>query len=160
MGVLLMVVASFYGYFTFCDYLTKWYGSVKINVELIDKLFAEFNWMFIFANYIGIIIPIIIIGIPQFRTIRNITIGAVIAVAALWVNRYIIVVPTLETPFLPIQDSRADWLNYSPTWVEWSLTAAGIAIFIIMFKLASKFLPIISMSEMSGVDDRELKILE
>ncbi|MCK4855340.1 MAG: hypothetical protein KAT31_13775, partial [Bacteroidales bacterium] len=138
----------------------KWYGSVKINVELIDKLFAEFNWMFIFANYIGIIIPIIIIGIPQFRSIRNITIGAVIAVAALWVNRYIIVVPTLETPFLPIQDSRADWLSYSPTWVEWSLTAAGIAIFIIMFKLASKFLPIISMSEMSGVDDRELKILE
>ena len=116
--------------------------------------------MFIFANYIGIIIPIVIIGIPQFRTIRNISIGAVIAVVALWVNRYIIVVPTLETPFLPIQDSRADWLSYSPTWVEWSLTAAGIAIFIIMFKLASKFLPIISLSEMSGVDDRELKILE
>ncbi len=160
MGVLLMVVASFYGYFTFCDYLTKWYGSVKINAQLIDKLFAEFNWMFIFANYIGIIIPIVIIGIPQFRTIRNITIGAVIAVVALWVNRYIIVVPTLETPFLPIQDSRADWLSYSPTWVEWSLTAAGVAIFIIMFKLASKFLPIISISEMKEEDHRELKILE
>jgi Ni/Fe-hydrogenase subunit HybB-like protein len=160
MGVLLMVVASFYGYFTFCDYLTKWYGSVKINAELIDKLFTEFNWMFIFANYVGIIIPIVIIGIPQFRTIRNITIGAVIAVVALWVNRYIIVVPTLETPFLPIQDSRPDWLTYSPTWVEWSLTAAGVAIFIIMFKLVSKFLPIISFSEMTGVDHRELRILE
>ena len=36
MGVLLMVIAAFYGYFTFCDYLTKWYGSVKINAELID----------------------------------------------------------------------------------------------------------------------------
>jgi Ni/Fe-hydrogenase subunit HybB-like protein len=160
MGVLLMVVAAFYGYFTFCDYLTKWYGSVKINAELIDKLFTEFNWMFIFANYVGILLPMIIIAIPRFRTIRNITIGAVIAVVALWVNRYIIVIPTLETPFLPIQDSRTDWIYYSPTWVEWSLTAAGVAIFIIMFKLVSKFLPIISMSEMSGVDDRQLKILE
>jgi molybdopterin-containing oxidoreductase family membrane subunit len=160
MGVLLMVIAAFYGYFTFCDYLTKWYGSVKINAELIDKLFAEFNLMFIFANYVGIIIPMIIIGIPRFRTIPNITIGAVIAVVALWVNRYIIVIPTLETPYLPIQDSREAWLNYSPTWVEWSLMAAGIAIFIIMFKLASKFLPIISFSEMSHADYREIKILE
>jgi len=160
MGVLLLIVAAFYGYFTFCDYLTKWYGSVKINAELINKLFSEFNWMFIFANYIGIIIPIVIVGIPQFRTIRNITIGAVIAVVALWVNRYIIVIPTLETPFLPIQDSRVDWLNYAPTWVEWPLTAAGIAIFIILFKLVSKFLPIISFSEMSHADYRQLKILE
>ena len=45
------------------------------------------------------------------------------------------VVPTLETPFLPIQDSREAWLNYSPTWVEWSLTAAGVAVFIIFFKI-------------------------
>lgn len=160
MGMLLLVVAAFYGYFTFCDYLTKWYGSTKINAELINKLFAEFNWMFIFANYIGIIIPIIIVGIPRFRTIRNITIGAVIAVVALWVNRYIIIVPTLETPFLPIQDSRADWVNYSSTWVEWSLIAAGVAVFILLFKLAAKFLPIISISEMIQKDHKTLKILE
>lgn len=160
MGVLLLVVAAFYGYFTFCDYLTKWYGSVKINAELIDKLFSEFNWMFVFANYIGIIIPIVIVGLPRFRTIRNITLAAVIAVVALWVNRYIIVVPTLETPFLPIQDSRQAWLNYTPTWVEWSLTAAGIAVFILLFKLAAKFLPIVSISEMSMKDHRVLRILE
>ena len=160
MGMLLLIVAAFYGYFTFCDYMTKWYGSVKINAELIDKLFAEFNLMFVFANYIGIIIPIIIVGLPRFRTIRNITMAAVIAVVALWVNRYIIVVPTLETPFMPIQDSREAWLTYSPTWVEWSLTAAGVAVFILLFKLASKFLPIVSISEMSGPDHRTLRILE
>jgi molybdopterin-containing oxidoreductase family membrane subunit len=160
MGVLLLVVAAFYGYFTFCDYLTKWYGSVKINAELIDKLFSEFNWMFIFANYIGIIIPIAIVGIPHLRTIRNITIAAVIAVVALWINRYIIVIPTLETPFLPIQDSREAWINYSPTWVEWSLTFAGVAIFAILFKLAAKFLPIISISEMTEPDHRQLRILD
>ncbi|MCK5642379.1 MAG: polysulfide reductase, partial [Gammaproteobacteria bacterium] len=107
-----------------------------------------------------ILIPIIIVGFPRLRTPRNITIAAVIAVVALWINRYIIVVPTLETPFLPIQDSREAWLNYSATWVEWSLLAAGVAIFILLFKLASKFLPIISISEMTGEDDRAMKILE
>jgi Ni/Fe-hydrogenase subunit HybB-like protein len=102
-GVLLTVIAAFYGYFTFSDYLTKWYGSIKMDSILIDKLFSDYYSLFIFANYIGILLPCIIIAFPRFRTIPNITVAAIIAITALWVNRYIIVIPTLETPFLPFR---------------------------------------------------------
>jgi len=155
-GVLLTIIAAFYGYFTFSDYLTKWYGSIKMDSILIDKLFSEYYSLFIFANYIGILIPGIIIALPRFRTIPNITIAAVIAVLALWVNRYIIVIPTLETPFLPIQDVRDAWIKYSPTWIEWSLTLAGVSIFIMLFMLISKIAPIISISEMQEEDKEEI----
>ncbi len=155
-GVLLTIIAAFYGYFTFSDYLTKWYGSIKMDSILIDKLFSEYYSLFIFANYIGILIPGIIIALPRFRTIPNITIASVIAVLALWVNRYIIVIPTLETPFLPIQDTRVDWINYSPTWIEWSLTFAGVSIFVMLFMLISKIVPIISISEMQEKDKEEI----
>jgi Ni/Fe-hydrogenase subunit HybB-like protein len=155
-GVLLVVIAAFYGYFTFSDYLTKWYGSIKMDSLLIDKLFSEYYSLFIFANYIGILLPGIIIAIPRFRSIRNITIAAVIALLALWVNRYIIVIPTLETPFLPIQDTRMAWLKYSPTWVEWALTFAGVAVFAMLFMLVSKIAPIISISEMQEKDKNEI----
>jgi len=155
-GVLLVVIAAFYGYFTFSDYLTKWYGSIKMDSILIDKLFSEYYSLFIFANYIGILLPGIIIAIPKFRSIPNITVAAMIALVALWVNRYIIVIPTLETPFLPIQDTRIAWLKYSPTWVEWALTAAGIAVFAMLFMLISKIAPIISISEMQEKDKDEI----
>lgn len=155
-GVLLTVIAAFYGYFTFSDYLTKWYGSIKMDSILIDKLFSQYYSLFIFANYIGILLPGIIIAFPKFRTIPNITIAAIIAVLALWVNRYIIVIPTLETPFLPIQDIRPDWIKYSPTWIEWSLTMAGVSIFGMLFMLISKIAPIISISEMQEKDKFEL----
>ncbi len=155
-GVLLTIIAAFYGYFTFSDYLTKWYGSIKMDSILIDKLFSEYYSLFIFANYIGILLPGIIIAFPKFRTIPNITIAAIIAVLALWVNRYIIVIPTLETPFLPIQDTRADWIKYSPTWIEWCLTFAGVSIFGMLFMLISKIAPIISISEMQEKDKDEL----
>jgi Ni/Fe-hydrogenase subunit HybB-like protein len=148
-GVLLTVIAAFYGYFTFSDYLTKWYGSVKMDSILIDKLFSQYFILFIFANYIGILLPGIIIALPRFRTIPNITVAALIALLALWVNRYIIVIPTLETPFLPIEDTRAAWL-------EWSLTFAGIAVFVMLFMLISKIAPIISISEMQEKDKVEL----
>ncbi|TFH38356.1 MAG: hypothetical protein E4G95_03765 [Bacteroidia bacterium] len=155
-GVLLLIMAAFYGYFTFSDYLTKWYGSVKMDKVLIDKLFQDYYFLFIFANYVGILLPLIIVGFPRFRTIRNITIAAVIALLGLWVNRYLIVVPTLETPFLPIQDSRMDFLKYSPTWVEWALTAAGVSVYGMLFMLASKIAPIISISEMSETSEGEI----
>ena len=160
-GMLLLIVSAFYGYFTFSDYLTKWYGSVKMDSILIDKLFTDFFGLFIYANYVGILIPIIIVGIKKLRTITNITIAAVISVTALWVNRYIIVIPTLETPFLPIQDTRPEWTYYSPTWIEWALTFAGIAVFCMLFMLASKFVPIISVSEMTEEpESEEERILE
>jgi molybdopterin-containing oxidoreductase family membrane subunit len=159
LGIVLFVIAAFFGYFTFSDYLTKWYGSVKMDKILIDKLFTEFRTYFIFANYIGILTPIIIIAIPRLRTINNITIASVIALLALWVNRYIIIIPTLETPFLPIQDTRHDWLFYSPTWVEWSLTAAGVAVFGMLFMIISKLAPIISISELEEAEEKNnLKI--
>ena len=109
--------------------------------------------MFIFANYIGTIIPIFVIGLKKFRTINNIFFSAIIVVLALWVNRYLIIIPTLETPYLPIQDYRPDWIHYSPTWVEWSLTAAGVAVFSMLLMLFSKFIPIISISEMSEPEE-------
>ena len=155
-GVLLTVIAAFYGYFTFSDYLTKWYGSIKMDSILIDKLFNEYYLLFIFANYIGILLPAIIIAFPKFRTIPNITVASVIAVLALWVNRYIIVIPTLETPFLPVQDTRAEWIKYSPTWIEWSLTLAGVSVFVMLFMLISKIAPIVSISEMQEQEAEEI----
>ncbi len=154
-GIFMLIIAIFYGYFTFADYLTKWYGSVKMDGLLIDKLFTDFYWLFIFANYIGILAPIIVVGLPKFRTINNITIAAVIAVLGLWVNRYLIIVPTLETPYFPIQDIRPDWVHYHATWVEYSLTMAGISVFVMLFMVASKFVPIISVSEMAEEDISE-----
>jgi Ni/Fe-hydrogenase subunit HybB-like protein len=148
-GMILMVISAFYGYFTFSDYLTKWYGSVKMDKLLIDKLFTNYYWLFIFSNYFCVLFPMIIMGFKRFRKISLITLSAVVAVVGLWFNRYLIVVPTLETPYLPIQETRLDWLHYSPTWVEFSLTLAGFATMALLFMLAAKFVPIVSISELT-----------
>ncbi|MEI6455186.1 MAG: NrfD/PsrC family molybdoenzyme membrane anchor subunit [bacterium] len=154
-GVIMLVLAAFFGYFTFSDYLTKWYGSEKNDELLIQLLFNKFYWPFIISNYIGVLLPLLVVGIPKLRTITNITLTAVVVVIALWLNRYLIVVPTLESPYLPIQDSRPEWFDYGATWVEWSLTAAGVALFALLFTLASKFIPVIQVSELQEESKQE-----
>ena len=147
-GVIMLVLAAFFGYFTFSEYLTKWYGSEKNDEALIKTLFDNYYLLFILSNYVGVLVPLIVVGFRKLRTINNITIAAVIVIIALWLNRYLIVVPTLETPYLPIQDSRPDWIHYSATWVEWSLTAGGVALFCLLFTLASKIIPIVQVSDL------------
>jgi hypothetical protein len=71
-------------------------------------------------------------------------------VIALWVKRYLIIVPTLETPALPMQDTRIEYVKYSATWPEWALTFAGIASFLLFFTLVSKFVTVVPVS---GLED-------
>lgn len=151
-GIVLLVMALLFGYFTFSEYFPKWFSHKTKDVELLNLLFSDYFWEFIFANYIGVLVPIIILFFKKFRTIKSITFAAVIAVLGLWLNRFLIVVPTLETPYLPIQDTRPEYLMYSATWVEWSLTFTGIAAFCLFFTLIIKFVPIIPMS---GIIDYE-----
>lgn len=158
-GYIIVALAAGYGYFTFSEYLTDWYTSEKWNAEVIHKLMDinQYGWMFYFANFAGILLPIILIGIPKFRSINTITFSSALLVIAMWFKRYLIIVPTLETPLLPMQDTRPEYIHYTATWVEWSLTLAGIAMFMILFKLASKFVPIIPVWETSELIEKEKK---
>ena len=151
-GIILLVISLLFGYFTFSEYFAKWFSHKIHDINLLNTLFSRYFWEFIFANYFGVLIPIIILFFKKFRTINAITFAAVVAVLGLWLNRYLIVVPTLETPFLPIQDTRSEFIHYSSTWVEWSLSFAGIAAFILFFILLMKLVPIIPMS---GIIDYE-----
>ena len=145
-GIILMIISLLFGYFTFSDYFAKWFSHKINDINLLDTLFSKYFWQFIFANYIGVLVPIFIIFFRKLRSIGSITFAAVVAVLGIWLNRYLIVVPTLETPFVPIQDTRPEYIQYTATWIEWSLSFAGIAAFILFFILLIRFVPIIPMS--------------
>ncbi|MEI6682771.1 MAG: NrfD/PsrC family molybdoenzyme membrane anchor subunit [Bacteroidota bacterium] len=145
LGIIMIILGALYGYFTFSEYLTSWYGSIKWDMEVLFRLFSPSEYLleFIFAVFVGVLLPIIIVTVPRFRNINSIAFAAFIAVFALWVKRYLIIIPTLESPLLPIHDLRPEYVHYSATWVEWGLTCAGVAMFILLFYLFSKFVPII-----------------
>ena len=156
-GIVLLVMSLLFGYFTFSEYFQRWFSHKVHDMNLLDTLFDEYFLEFVLANYIGVLVPAFILFFKRFRTIKSITFAAVIAVLGLWLNRYLIVVPTLETPYLPIQDTRPEFLHYTATWVEWALTLAGIAGFCLMFTLILRFVPAIPISEMEEWKEKKVK---
>lgn len=156
-GVLLIILGVLFGYFTFSQYFPMWFSSKINDIDLLNKLFSLYFWQFIGANYIGVLVPILIILFKKLRTINFITFGGVVAVLALWLNRYFIVVPTLETPYIPIQDTRQAYLFYYATWVEWALTLAGFATFCLLFTLILKLVPVVHISDIINFERKKKK---
>lgn len=148
LGYGLLVLGAGYGYFTFSEYFTDWFGSAKWDNEVINKLFSmkAYGGWTLFANAAGILLPILIVAIPATRKPGYISLAAFVMVIALWVKRYLIIVPTLETPALPMQDTRMEFVKYSATWPEWALTFAGIATFLLFFTIMSKFVTVVPVT--------------
>ncbi|HEU5298481.1 MAG TPA: NrfD/PsrC family molybdoenzyme membrane anchor subunit [bacterium] len=87
--------------------------------------------------------------LPVFRKhpIASAVVASLLINVGAWVKRFVIIVPTLQYPFLPIQRAPAGWAFYHPSWVEWSITAAAVAGFILIYILFSKLFPIVSIWE-------------
>jgi molybdopterin-containing oxidoreductase family membrane subunit len=66
----------------------------------------------------------------------------------MWLERFTIVLPTLVNPRLPIERG-----SYTPTWVEFAITAACFAAFILLYILFVKLFPIISIWEIKEGKD-------
>ena len=149
-GYVLMIVALLFGYLTLSEYFARWYSNKAQDIRLLTDLFDRYFWLFIFANYVTVLLPVTVILFKKLRTITMITVTAVIAIVGVWINRYLIVVPSLENPYIPIQDSRIEFVYYSATWVEWILIIAGVAGFCLLFTLATKFVPVVPVHELLG----------
>ena len=149
MGYIMLFIVAIYGYFVFSQFVTNWYVSGKWDTRVMAKKmdFSEYGWWYLISNFFAIILPIIVVSIKKFRTIKNIVIASALMVVAMWIHRYLIVVPTLETPLLPIQDTRPEYIHYSATWIEWVLTLAGVATFLLFFTVMTKLITVLPLVE-------------
>ncbi len=150
LGFGLVLLSLFYGYFYFSDYITDWYNMSNTYKLLWAKLtdLSQYGGLLIIGLLLSTIAPIIIIGLPWFRSINSIAITSLFVLVGLWIMRYLMIVPVLETPFIPVQEIDPAVVHYSATWIEWSLTAAGVAAFILLFIFAAKISPIVPVSEL------------
>ncbi len=132
-------------YFTLSEYITVGYGGELTDAAWLNALFfGQYATLFWSMFLIGFILPAIIIAFPRKRTILWIIIAAVFADIGMWIERYLIIVPTLSTP-----EISGPWGAYTPTWVEVTITVGALAGFILLYTLFSKVFPIVSSWELA-----------
>ncbi len=147
LGYLLLTLDVALVYFTISEYLTVGYAGGVLETAWLESLFfGQYSTLFWSMFIAGFIIPAFIIGIPKTRTVLWIVIAAVLADIGMYIERYLIVIPTLATPEIPHLGHVG---TYSPTWVELAITAGAFAGFVLLYTLFSKFFPIVSSWELA-----------
>jgi hypothetical protein len=94
----------------------------------------------VFCNFV---IPFPILAIKKLRTITGCVIASSTIIAGMWLERFLIVVPSLATKHLPYT-----WSHYRPQPVEIMITIATFAAMVLLYTLFSKVVPIISIWEL------------
>ena len=148
LGLLLLVFTLLWFYFTFTEYLVAGYGGDSFELAVFwSKLTGKYAPLFWTMVTLCLVIPLPILIFK--RTIPGLLVSSISIVIGMWLERFLIIIPSFCQPRLPYLRGA-----YMPSWVEWSMTAGLFAGFSLAFVLFSKFFPVISVWE-TEKEDRE-----
>lgn len=140
---LMLVMAIFWFYLTFSEYLTGFFGSEPAELDvMMFKLTGPYAvpfWLMIFFNFV---LPVALLSRERTRTIPVILIVSIGICIGMWIERLIIVVPSLTIPYVDYP-----YHPYWPSLTEISLFAAALSAFCLGFMIFARFFPLISVWE-------------
>jgi len=148
MGKVLALVSLVYLYFNINEFIVPGYKMKEGDAYHLHQLFTGKDaFLFWFVQLGCLIIPILLMLFRRFRKPIPITVISVAVFLGAWLKRYIIVVPTQEHPFLPIQHVPHNFMVYTPTLTEILITLAPFIMVLIIITLITKFFPVVPLCE-------------
>jgi len=162
MGKLLVLLSLVYLYFNINEYLGPAFKMVGVEGEHITELFVgKYAPMYWFVQLGGLILPIILLTFKNLRKPIPIAIISIFVILGAWFKRFLIVIPSLQHPYLPIQGVDESYLHYNPTWEEWAITLSSFAWLLLIITVLIKLFPIIPVQKAENISKKAVeKILQ
>ncbi|MFC2150599.1 NrfD/PsrC family molybdoenzyme membrane anchor subunit [Calditrichota bacterium] len=147
MAKIMMLTGMMVGYAYGMEMFIAWYsGNAYEQFAFIRRAFGPYAWAYWIMVSCNVLTP----QLMWFKKVRTnivaLFILSIIANIGMWFERFVIVVTTLTADFLP-----SSWDYYSPTWVDVLTFVGSFGLFLTMFLIFLRFLPMIAMSEVKGV---------
>jgi len=134
-----------YGYMT--EAFMAWYsGNEFEQFMILNRMTGPYAWSY----WMLILCNVITTQFLWFQRVRR-SIGALFAISivvnvGMWLERFVIVVTSLSRDFLP-----SSWGMYTPTEYDWSMYLGTMGLFLTLFFLFIRYLPMISIFEMRTI---------
>ena len=147
MAKIILAVGLMVAYAYAMEFFTSWYSG-NPNEAFMSRTralgpYAWAYWIMIACNVVA----------PQFFWIRrvrqNVWLTFLVAMAVnvgMWFERFVIVISSLAQDFLP-----SSWGYYKPTWVDLLTLAGSFGLFLTLFLLFCRYLPMVAMAEVKTV---------
>ena len=143
MAKLMLLTSLIVGYAYAVEYFLAYYSADPIEQQTFlwraRGAYAGPFWIMVFCN---VVVPQAF-WIKKVRTsIWMIFFLCILVNIGMWFERFVIVVSSLANDFLP-----SSWDYYTPTFVDLGMLAGSFGIFLTLFLLFCRYLPMIAMAE-------------
>jgi molybdopterin-containing oxidoreductase family membrane subunit len=156
MGRLLVLVCLVYLYFNINEFLVPAYKMKSAEGVHLSELFTGgYAFLFWFVQIAGIGLPIVLVVFKFFRKPFPLTVISIFVLVSSWFKRYLIVIPTMEHPFLPIQNVPDSFHHYTPTSTEIMIMLFSFFASMLIISILAKLFPVITIweyAEEKGID--------
>jgi molybdopterin-containing oxidoreductase family membrane subunit len=147
MAKIILLTGSIVGYAYLMELFIAWYSVNQYErAAFLNRATGWYWWAYWVMMFCNVISPQIF-WIKSMRT--NYIVVFVICQfvnVGMWFERFVIIVTSLAQDFLP-----SSWGHYSASWVEIWTFIGTVGIFLSLFMLFMRFLPMIAMSEVKIV---------
>jgi Ni/Fe-hydrogenase subunit HybB-like protein len=147
MAKVILLTSCIVGYAYSMEYFIAWYGgNTWEQFHFHNRLNGPMWW----AGWTMLICNAFLPHVLWFKKIRtNVWILFVISLlinVGMWFERYVIIVIGLTRDFLP-----SSWGSYAPSYVEVLTLMGSFGLFMTLFLLFCRYLPIVAMAEVKGI---------
>ena len=147
MNKIILLTGSIVGYAYAMEFFIAWYSQAPYEgFAFINRAFGQYAWAYWIMISCNVITPQIF-WFKKARTSIPIMFAASLLVnVGMWFERFVIVITSLAQDFTP-----SAWGYFRPTWVDIGMLVGSFGLFMTLFLLFIRYLPVIAMAEIKGV---------
>ncbi len=143
MNKIILVTGSMVGYAYIMEFFIAWYsGSLYESFAFINRATGQYAWAYWIMVSCNVIVPQIFWFRKARQSIAIMFVASLLVNVGMWFERFVIIVTSLAQDFLP-----SSWGYFKPTWVDLLMLAGSFGLFMTLFLLFCRFLPIIAIAE-------------
>jgi len=146
MNKIILLTGSMVGYAYIMEQFTAWYSGAQYEMFAFhNRMYGQHWWAYWTMFTCNVIAPQVFWSKRARQSIPIMFIVAILVNIGMWFERFVIIL-SLEMDFLP-----SSWAYFSPTWVDMLTLLGSFGLFLTLFLLFIRYLPVIAVSEVKNV---------
>ena len=147
MTKVIIATGSMVGYAYAMEFFIAWYGGNRYETfAFINRAFGPYAWAYWIMVTCNVISPQLF-WIKKIRTTPwMIFVVCIFVNIGMWFERFVITVTSLSRDFLP-----SSWGYFKPTIVDVLMLIGSFGLFMTLFLLFCKYMPMVAMAEVKSV---------
>ena len=147
MNKIILVTGLMVGYSYIIEFFIAWYsGNIYERFTFMDRAFGHYAWAYWIMFSCNVFVPQIFWSKKLRTNVPVMFVASLLINVGMWFERFVIIVTSLSRDFLP-----SSWQNFTPTIYDIGMLIGIFGVFLTLFLLFVRFLPMIAMSEVKGI---------